>query len=91
MMLTPMVERLADGRWKASTVEVPGIVYISPLREEVEQRMARLLYALRSPNIYIKEILPNGDVILTLDRESRSEFPLGAGGAESLVHRALFI
>ncbi len=74
MELTPKIERLMDGCYRATTIEMPGIFYVG--REcEVRERMSNLLHAVRSPHILIEKIMPDGDVILTLSRHEGQILP----------------
>lgn len=73
MNLSVATERLTDGRWKATLVELPQIFYAGKTEEEVLERMDRLLHALRSPHIEIDRINPDGDVVLTLRRPEELE------------------
>lgn len=73
MELTTRVERLADGRFRAVAEEIPSIFYEGSTEEAVRGRMEQLAKALRSPHIKIDHVLPNGDVILVLDREDEED------------------
>jgi len=73
MELTVRMERLGDGRYRATTVEMPSISYVGKTEAEVTERMNRLLYALRSPHIKIDRIMPSGEVILILDRTDEED------------------
>ena len=68
MKLTPFVEVLLGGRFKASFVELPTIFFIADTEKVALGRIERLAHALSSPHIRIDRILPDGDVVLVLDR-----------------------
>lgn len=73
MTLTPRVFRMTDGRFRATTEEMPSISYVSHSRADVEMRIERLVQALRSPHVCIDRVTPEGDVILVLSRGGRGQ------------------
>jgi hypothetical protein len=84
MTLTPKTERMPDGRWKVSLEELPSVFYVADSEQGAADRMDRLIHALRSPNIQVKEVLPNGDVVLTLCRQGEAApfLPIRGNGHE---------
>lgn len=73
MRLTPVIEKLEDGSYRASFVELPSIYYVADTAVKAGERVERLMHALESPHIRIDKILPDGDVVLVLDREEETE------------------
>jgi predicted RNase H-like HicB family nuclease len=73
MRLTPIIERLENGEYRASFSEMPSIHFTGATPAKAGDRLERLMHALESPNIRIDQILPDGDVVLVLDRQDDQE------------------
>ena len=69
MNLTIRIDRLPGGRLKGFFEELPGIFYTSDDETALHERLSRLAHALSSPNVRIREIKMDGDVVLELSRE----------------------
>lgn len=68
MDLTVHIRQLSNSRYKATISKLPGIFYIGGSEAEVNERINRLVHALKSPHVQIGQVLPDGDVVLLLDR-----------------------
>jgi hypothetical protein len=79
MDLTVAVERLPDGRYKASTTELPDLFYIGESDSLVRERMERLVKAVRSPHVRIQSVSTEGGIVLTLAREQEQPSPEETG------------
>jgi len=73
MHLTIRIDRLPGGRLKGFFEELPGIFYTSDDESALSERLGRLAHALSSPHVKIREIKPDGDVVLALVREEEDE------------------
>lgn len=73
MRLTIRIDRLPGGRLKGFFEELPGIFYTSDDETSLRERLDRLAHALSSPNVKIREIKTDGDVVLELAREEENE------------------
>jgi hypothetical protein len=73
MNLTIRIDRLPGGRLKGYFEELPGIFYTSSAENSLKERLSRLARALNSPNVRIREVLPDGDVVLELYRKEVEE------------------
>lgn len=73
MTLTIKIDRLPGGRLKGFFEELPGIFYTSDDETALNERLSRLAHALSSPNVKIREIKTDGDVVLEIAREEDVE------------------
>lgn len=75
MKLTIRVEQRDDGKWVATSEEMPHISYVDADREVAVERMRKLAHALRSPHIQPEDIRQDADggVILTISRRHGDE------------------
>lgn len=71
MELTIKIGRLPSGQWKAAFPELPGAFFLDVTEDSVRTKAERLSHALRSPNSKIAQILPNGDVVLSIGRSGK--------------------
>lgn len=68
MKLTTQIRKTESGKFRASFAEMPSIFYVATTEKEALARLMRLAHALESPNITVDRILPDGDVVLVLNR-----------------------
>jgi hypothetical protein len=71
--LTIKTERINSEEFRGSFVEIPSIYYVAKTEDALVDRLMRLAHALESPNIKVDRILPDGDVVLVLDRSEDGE------------------
>lgn len=69
MKLTIRVERVSESLLRGSFEELPAVFYESEDEAKLVERLERLAKALSSPHIHISKIMPDGDVVLVLERK----------------------